>query len=397
MFNYPMSFMSSTGVATNLSYANFPFSGVLPTMYTNFGGDLQCTTIEPYGGYNFGVLFNPIASQTYGVPSMFANNFMTTPPDVSAAAAAQASQILTPIYNNMASGQINSASQLLNCAKTKLEAKLNDENTSAEEKQEIQQVLDKLKALEDKLNTLKESTDLDPQTAFEQAKAITDEITKTLKDAQNAAAKRENAAQASEQENAPAADSNPQTQQSQGTGSASESEESQGADNQDATPQGAAQSSGSITDGSIDNFPMVIQNTVDDFFNAIDGAGTKDSKMEEILDTYTQDSQAMTGLMLCWNEKYSAIHNESFIEAFMDDAGHGQAKKYCPKIINALVDQAKQLGIYNSEFRAYADAAKKEIFNSGIFGMNDGKVCQNIDAMLELVGRKYNSQFATKS
>ena len=393
MFNYPMSFMSSNGVATNLSYANFPYSGVLPTMYTNFGGDLQCTTIDPYNGYNLGILFNPIAAQTYGVPAMYANNYMSTPTDVTAAAASQAQQILTPIYNNMASGQINSASNLLNCAKTQLQAKLNSENTSDEEKQEVQQVLDKLEALEERLNTLKESTEsLDSQTAYEQARDINNEISSTIREAQKAAVERENAAQQEQQnQGSTPTDQDPtSTDQDSIPTSQGSTQTTQGT-----TPTNqSAQGNDGVGDGSVDNFPVALRNDAKAFYDAIDGLGTDDDKMEQILDAYTASPDAMVGLMLCWNEDQSAKDKESFIEAFMNDATHGQKKKYCEMMANALAEKARELGIYDAEFRKYKDAVIDEADDCVI---NNGTVSKNMDAMLELIGNKLGSKFSTKS
>ncbi|CDE98682.1 unknown [Clostridium sp. CAG:813] len=52
--------------ATNNTFANIPYYGCLPMMQTNFGGDLQLCTIEPYAGYNIGYNLNPVAQQTWG-------------------------------------------------------------------------------------------------------------------------------------------------------------------------------------------------------------------------------------------------------------------------------------------------------------------------------------------
>ena len=146
MFNYPASFMSIGGHATNLSFPNMAYSGVLPTMYTNYGGDLQVTNIDPYGGYNLGIMFNPIAQQTWGFPSIFANAGMSAPADVTAAATQRAQSLLTPVYNNMASSNINQASQAIQSTVAKLEAKLAAEDTTDEEKTQIQETLDKLRS-----------------------------------------------------------------------------------------------------------------------------------------------------------------------------------------------------------------------------------------------------------
>jgi len=412
MFNCPVSimspasFMSSTGVATNMSYANFPYSGVLPMMYTNFGGDLQVTTIEPYSGYNVGILFNPLAAQNLGISSMYANSTMTNPPDVTAAAAQQAQQILKPIYNNMASQEINCASQTIQCAKTKLEAELNKDGIKDEDKEAIQRTLDKIKELEEKLNKLKESTDLDPQTAFEQAKEINNELNQTLRDAQKAAAEKEagkKAEEAGKSEDADKADTTDNTGDASKTDNADDvkgtkAQEKKEKDTKTKTATDNSKPQGIQTD--VNEFNDDIQAAVDCAYNAMNGIGTGSELYSNVLDYINKDNvmQLMTG----WNKYHSGEKGESFMEAFMWDAasgflgfGMGSGKKiqYGRAIATALRQKAEELGVYD-QCRADFAAIDKEM-GSWFYVNND--VYKNYDNIIKIIGQKMGSKYAVPS
>ena len=90
--------------------------------------------------------------------------------------------------------------------------------------------------------------------------------------------------------------------------------------------------------------------------------------MEGIIQKHV-DAGTLAELMLCWNASQSEKNGESFIEAFMNDADHGQAVEYLPKIIDSLTARAQALGVYNSEFAAHRTAVREEVTSSdGFFG-----------------------------
>lgn len=128
-------------------------------------------------------------------------------------------------------------------------------------------------------------------------------------------------------------------------------------------------------------------------------AGTDNDAIEKLISDKSRNDE-MFPFMLEWNRSKSSEKKESFIEAFMSDAGHKQAKTYVPIIIESLVRQAKSLGIYNSEFEACVEAANKEIHKSdswgwfsALRGMNDKIVCENVDKMVQLLSNKVGSQY----
>ncbi|MBR1460626.1 hypothetical protein IJ596_03185 [bacterium] len=388
--NYPLSFMSSTGHATNASYANIPFSGVLPMMYTNFGGDLQVTNCDPYGGYNLGILFNQLAAQSWGMTSMYAADPITCSAGM-AGGAQMAQSLLAPTYNNLASQNINSASQTIQCAKTKLEAELNKDGIKDEDKQAIQQTLDKIKELEEKLNKLKESTDLDPQTAYEQSKEINNEINKTLSDAQKAAAEREDGKKAEEADKTD--DTKTGDTKSDDTKADTKTQSDKKAEDDD-----AAQPQGVKTD--VDEFDINTQGSIQQLHDAMYQCGTDDATLNGILDTVNKDN--VMDLMLGWNKYHSGQKGESFMDAFMWDAssgflgigmGSGQKKKYGSQIALALRLKAEELGVYD-QCKNDFDIINEEM-DSWVYISND--VSKNYDNIIRIIGQKMGSRYSVPS
>ena len=395
MFNYPMAFMSSGGHATNLSYPNMAYSGLLPTMYTNYGGDLQVTNINPYGGYNLGIMFNPIAAQTWGMPSIFSNAGMSAGTQDLSAATQRAQSILMPIYNNMASGSINQATQAIQSALTKLEAKLAAEGTTEEEKTAIQETIDKLKEQAEKLDNLKKSTDLDPQTAYEQARDIAKEVNTILSDAAKAAANTEkNKTNETAKTEEPAKAEETEETSSTNKNDNNKKDEPKAEENAEEETQGAG--------ADIDNFSIALSNDTDTAYKALSGPGTDDSDIEDIVEVYSQSGQ-MLDLMLCYNNKYGDAKGESFIEAFMDDEDHNEACDMLPKIVNSLVARAKAMGVYDEDFRKCEIAVTRQVTKSdwsflglgAIFSpIDDDVVCENINKMVKKMGEKAGSKYA---
>ena len=176
--------------ATNNTFVNIPYYGCLPMMQTNFGGDFQLCTIEPYAGYNIGYNLNPVAQQTWGgsifteqaarcyAANPFAGGGVSSAPSTSGiptpgtqgfndAVRRGAAQIVAPILNNMTSQNLNRCLANIQQAKTALEAQLTNTNITDDQKKQVNDMLDKVKAQEDELKKIAESSDLDPKTAYE--------------------------------------------------------------------------------------------------------------------------------------------------------------------------------------------------------------------------------------
>lgn len=373
------------GQITNIGLANLPYWNFLPMMYTNFGGDIQLSTIEPYNNNPLNAVLNPMAQMSWGIAGL-SEGFSMFPQVNQGSASALAQQWLTPTYNQMASQNINTTDANIKGTITRLEAKLQDKSTTEEQKTEIQKIIDNLKQAQEKLDNLKKSSELTPDEAYKQSTEISSEVNEIIKNAVNLfssaqTAQTQNSENKTNQaENKPAA-TNPQKTETKTDDSEKKTDKKQGVSQ------------------NIDDFSTEIKKDVEAFFNAIDGIGTDNDEMEKLIQKHV-DAGTLTEFMLCWNEKASNRHNESLIEAFMNDADHGQAKKYLPLMIESLTERAKELGIYNEQFESYRNAADKEVFSDGIWGalhgMNDDVVCENIDAMLQLIAEKEGSKYGSK-
>lgn len=84
---------------------------------------------------------------------------------------------------------------------------------------------------------------------------------------------------------------------------------------------------------------------VDQFYNAVYGLGTDEKNMTDALSKINKDN--VIDVMRCWNKYHSNEAGESFMEAFMWDAGHGDKKTYGKQIAALLRDKADELGIYD--------------------------------------------------
>lgn len=120
---------------TNASLANIPFWSQLPMMYTNYGGDTQISTIPSYAGYNLGLSFNPIAQQTWGFPGGFNSSQVLPNAGIDQGAVLrQAQSLLAPALNQLTSQNLNTCINNITATKARLNAKLQTEGITADEK-----------------------------------------------------------------------------------------------------------------------------------------------------------------------------------------------------------------------------------------------------------------------
>lgn len=383
------------GHATNSSIANFPFMYCLPMMLTNYGGDLQLTNVENFQGYNTGFMFNGVAQQTYGIPGMMAGCGMPSIDfnSIQNNAAAGAQAILTPKYIEGASQAINTSCAAIDSAIKAYEAKIADSNTPADQKALLEQAVKDLKAKQEELESMKSSSDLKPDEAYIKANKLKDEVNKIIIDTNNAiikAASGESSTTDPAKADESKADESKVDESKSDEAKTDEPKADKTKEN-DPTQQGG-------DDAKIDDMLVDYSTYVDEAFDALNGMGTKNNKIETLI-TDLCSANAVLPFMLAWNESKSAINGESFIEAFMDDADHDQARTYVPKIINSLIQQARNLGVYDDEFKACVNAANKEIYKSdswgwfgALRGMNDKVVCENVDKMLQILATKLGSQ-----
>ena len=369
-------------VATNLSMANIPYWGMLPMMYTNYGGDTQISTVEPYQSYNIGLAFNPIAQQSWGMQGVNACTAITPQVNVQAIAKevqAMVGQALNQMTNNNLKLCINNVAQ----TKARLQAKMNAEGTTEEQKKEIQKMLDKIEEKEKELKEIAKSTNLDPQTAYNKVKELENSINELVKESINLI---------NGTGSTGSTDSTGSTGSTESTGSTGSTGSTESTGSTDST--GSTSSTGSTVSteepqGAVDNFDSDVRTAVDQFYDATYCPGTKDKEMEEVLNLVNKDN--VMDLMLCWNKLHSAECGESLMDAFMWDADSSQKEKYCKLISRALRDKAEELGLAD-ECAADFAAIDKEV-RSWFFISND--ISKNFNNIIKKIGDKMGSKYSS--
>lgn len=403
--------------ATNNTFANIPYYGCLPMMQTNFGGDLQLCTIEPYAGYNIGYNLNPVAQQTWGgsifnagqaatcyAANPFAGGGVSSAPSTSGiptpgtqgfndAVRRGAAQIVAPILNNMTSQNLNRCLANIQQAKTALEAQLTNTNITDDQKKQVNDMLDKVKAQEEELKKIAESSDLDPKTAYEkvgeQEKALRQilvDTSKLIKDI-----------------NAPASSSTGETTTTSTGETTTAGETTTTATSGTAAAHSATTPEGASTDEttSTDESSPEIENPANDvnvfswvqkFYDATYGGWSTDNDtFNAVCDQINKDT--VMPLMISWNANKSKEKGESFIDAFLWDADRSQKIKYGKQIAGALRGKAMELGIAQ-------DPALQEAFSkidhemNSLFYVDNDKASEGFNKAIEIIAKKMGGEYA---
>lgn len=402
--------------ATNNTFANIPYYGCLPMMQTNFGGDLQLCTIEPYAGYNIGYNLNPVAQQTWGgsifteqaarcyAANPFGNGGGCSSTPVSSgiptpgtqgfndAVRRGAAQIVAPILNNMTSQNLNRCLANIQQAKTALEAQLTNTNITDEQKKQVNDMLDKVKAQEDELKKIAESSDLDPKTAYEkvgeQEKALRQilvDTSKLIKDINTpASSSTEETTTTSTGETTTAGETT--TTATSGTA----------ATHSATTPEGASTDESSEVDenGEIKNPANNVDvfGWIQKFYDATYGGWSTDNDtFNAVCDGINKDT--VMPLMVSWNANKSKEKGESFMDAFLWDADRDQKIKYGKQISTALRQKAMELGIAQ-------DPALQEAFSkidhemNSLFYVDNDKASEGYNKAIEIIAKKMGGEYA---
>ena len=403
--------------ATNNTFANIPYYGCLPMMQTNFGGDLQLCTIEPYAGYNIGYNLNPVAQQTWGgsifnpgqaatcyAANPFAGGGVSSSPSTSGiptpgtqgfndAVRRGAAQIVAPILNNMTSQNLNRCLANIQQAKTALEAQLTNTNITDDQKKQVNDMLDKVKAQEDELKKIAESSDLDPKTAYEkvgeQEKALRQilvDTSKLIKDINTpASSSTEETTTTSTGETTTAGETT--TTSTTGTAAAHSA----------TTPEGASTDETTSTDESspeIENpaNDVNVFSWVQKFYDATYGGWSTDNDtFNAVCDQINKDT--VMPLMISWNANKSKEKGESFMDAFLWDADRSQKIKYGKQIAGALRGKAMELGIAQDPALQEAFSKIEHEMNS-LFYVDNDKASEGFNKAIEIIAKKMGGEYA---
>lgn len=403
--------------ATNNTFANIPYYGCLPMMQTNFGGDLQLCTIEPYAGYNIGYNLNPVAQQTWGgsifnpgaatcyAANPFSNGGCSSTPVSSGiptpgtqgfndAVRRGASQIVGNVLNTMTSQNLNRCLANIQQAKTALEAQLTNTNITDDQKKQVNDMLDKVKAQEEELKKIAESSDLDPKTAYEkvgeQEKALRQilvDTSKLIKDI-----------------NTPASSSTGETTTTSTGETTTAGETTTTATSGTAATHSATTPEGSTTEetgdpetdenGEIKNPANNVDvfSWVQKFYDATYGGWSTDTDtFNAVCDQINKDT--VMPLMVSWNANKSKEKGESFMDAFLWDADRSQKIKYGKQISLALRQKAMELGIAQDPALQEAFAAIDTELNSKCMVFNY-KAGPAFNKAIEIIAKKMGGEYA---
>ena len=402
--------------ATNNTFANIPYYGCLPMMQTNFGGDLQLCTIEPYAGYNIGYNLNPVAQQTWGgsifnpgqaatcyAANPFAGGGVSSAPSTSGiptpgtqgfndAVRRGAAQIVGNVLNTMTSQNLNRCLANIQQAKTALEAQLTNTNITDEQKKQVNDMLDKVKAQEEELKKIAESSDLDPKTAYEkvgeQEKALRQilvDTSKLIKDINTPASSSTGETTTTSTGETTTAG---ETTTTSTTGTAAHSA---------TTPEGASTDETTSTDESspeIENpaNDVNVFSWVQKFYDATYGGWSTDNDtFNAVCDQINKDT--VMPLMISWNANKSKEKGESFMDAFLWDADRSQKIKYGKQIAGALRGKAMELGIAQDPALQEAFSKIEHEMNS-LFYVDNDKASEGFNKAIEIIAKKMGGEYA---
>lgn len=404
--------------ATNNTFANIPYYGCLPMMQTNFGGDLQLCTIEPYTGYNIGYNLNPVAQQTWGgsifteqaarcyAANPFGNGGGCSSTPVSSgiptpgtqgfndAVRRGAAQIVAPILNNMTSQNLNRCLANIQQAKTALEAQLTNTNITDDQKKQVNDMLDKVKAQEEELKKIAESSDLDPKTAYEkvgeQEKALRQilvDTSKLIKDINTpASSSTGETTTTSTGETTTAGETT--TTATSGTAATHSATTPEGAST-DETTSTEESSIGDVKDPAND---VDVFSWVQEFYDATyKGMSTDNDKFNKVCDALNKDT--IMPIMISWNANKSTEKGESFMDAFLWDADRDQKIKYGSQIAGELRKKAMELGI-NKDPELQKAFAKIDHEMNSLFWVDNDKASEGFNKAIEIIAKKMGGEYA---
>jgi len=180
---------------TAASYGNLPFFGILPMGISNYGGDTQIYNVPDYRNTRISLNFNLPAqlqlAQSTGGGGISGLGINMPSVDELADAMYNAGM------NAVAQSEVASSVQGVSSMQSKLKSLENNEDITDADKQKVKEQLAELEKLEKELEKLKKSEDLSPKEAYDKAKtinaklkdilAVTNEIDKRIKEAQEAA------------------------------------------------------------------------------------------------------------------------------------------------------------------------------------------------------------------
>lgn len=348
---------------SSVGMANLGYWGVLPMGISNYGGDVQVYNIPDYTNTNLYLGFNDMALNSLNSPFLGMPCQIPSAPIPANLAENLADALWQPVAQNLAESNLGSVGSTIQATKAKLNSKLQTEGISDEDKEKIKALLERLDEQEKKLKDIKENENLTNEEKYQKSK----EIEKAMRDIAAETAQLQITPQKAKEPQG--ANDNNNTNTNTNTTSSQEAELAQllarveellaGKE----TNQAGEANEGFFVDPKYAQQRAELEAQVQDaidaqtggvrsaaeiaqrFRDAIEGWGTDDKEFENICSQINKDN--VMELMLAYNQLQSREHGESFMEAFMWDADHGQKAKFGKQIANALKEKALELGVYD--------------------------------------------------
>ncbi|MBR6301389.1 hypothetical protein IKR55_01495 [bacterium] len=373
------------------SYLSIPsipyvYGNILPGGWANFSGQTHVFTVDPDDycfnpefGLNFNAL-NMLNQVGYGNYNIYMGGL--TPPPYQGAPQPQmpdpaqvqsiVDAILAPIReqmnaqaNQQANQNIQACDNAITASKPKLEAMLQDENLSEEDKAKVQEALDKVNEAEEKLKAIKDNQDkISPQEAQSKTEKIRTELIKLINDAakigtQNVGNQTKDNDKAKDDNNV---------------------DDNKKVDDETATEkQGVASHTG---------FSSQVQKDTYNFFGAVSGLGTDEDTVKEFMGSMDKDN--VMDRMCAYNKYKSKVFGESLMEAFVGDVSGKQRKEGCKNVASALQQKADELGIYDECAEDFA-AIDRQL--SSFWGVNDS-IYEHFNNIVAKIGEKMGGIYA---
>jgi hypothetical protein len=351
----------------------YVYGNILPGGWANFSGQTHVFTIDPDDycfnpgiGLNFNAInmLNQIGYGNYNINmgSIVPPPFMGMPqPQMPDPAQANEilKQILAPVNeqldmlaNQQANQNIQTCDLAIQGSKQKLEAMLQDENLSEEDKAKVQGLLDRVNEAEEKLKNIKENTD---KLSAQEAQAETAKIAQELNNIANEA-----------------------IQISSGKVEDNNDEVKEEAENDGKEPQHA----------SVDGYNAQVQNDVENFYCSVYRAGTDENTLGDFMNGFTKDN--VMDRLCTFNKYHSQEEGESLMKAFVDDTSGSLRKDGCRKVAFSLRLKADELGIYD-ECAADFAAINREL--RSFWGVSNS-IYKHFDNIAAKIGEKMGGTYA---
>ena len=355
------------------SYGNIPFvcNNLLPGMITNFGGDTQVTTIDPdlFSGNRLNITFNALAQQMMASSVMTTNPMMTQVPCIPAGAVqGYLDMIAAPVTQNIINSKLTSSVNGIQVTKMKLESMLTKEDITDEEKEKINELLEKLKEQEEKIKEVAQETNLDEK--LKKANEIEDEVRKIANEVTKLS-----------KPSTDKTDETDKTEETDNTNKTDKTEETEETDNTNKTDNKKQ----TERQGSSSNIQRSARAIADLFHEAVNSMwGTDNDKFNEACDNL--DENHIISVMKAYKDSYGT----SFMKDFMEDAGYNQKRDYGKAIMRTLREKAIDLGIMDDCKEDFA-AINKQM--DRWFWINNN-IAQNYDNIIAKIAEAEGTEYS---